>query len=85
MATPKNAQKKLSPLTIIVYAIVIALIIVGCWFLGTAMDFAVKPDGKVDINLVESGFDKVINNPILLKSALKKKDGYAPKMLESCV
>ena len=40
MATSKNAQKKLNSLTVIAYAIVIVLIIMGYRFLGTAMDFA---------------------------------------------
>ncbi len=68
--TPKTPQKKLSVLTIIIYASIVILIFLACWFLGTAMDFAVKSDGKIDINLIENGFDKVVNNPSLLMSAI---------------
>lgn len=77
----KVGIRKTSKLTLVVYGIIILLIIIAFWFLGAAMDFAVKSDGKVDINLLGDGFNTVINDPEILISSLKKKGGYAPKML----
>ncbi|MDE5862161.1 MAG: hypothetical protein K2H28_08210, partial [Ruminococcus sp.] len=71
--------KKTSKSTLVIYGIVILLIIVAFWFIGSAMDFAVKPDGKIDINLMGDGINKVISNPKILFSSLKNKSGYAPK------
>lgn len=77
----KIGIKKTSKLTYIVYATIVFFIIIAFWFLGASMDFAIKPDGKVDINLLGDGLNKVISNPDILFSSLKNKGGYAPKML----
>ena len=77
----KVGVKKTSTSTLVVYGIIILLIIIAFWFVGAAMDFAVKLDGKVDINLIGDGINKVINDPKILFSALKNKNSYAPKML----
>lgn len=76
----KVGVKKTSKSTLVIYGIIILLIIIAFWFLGASMDFALKPDGKVDINLLGDGLNKVISNPDLLISSLKNK-GYASKML----
>lgn len=77
----KIGIKKTSKLTYIVYATIVFFIIIAFWFLGASMDFAIKPDGKVDINLLGDGLNKVISNPDILFSSLQNKGGYAPKML----
>lgn len=77
----KIGIKKTSKLTYIVYATIVFFIIIAFWFLGASMDFAIKPDGKVDINLLGDGLNKVISNPDILFSSLKNKGGYASKML----
>lgn len=77
----KVGVRKTSTSTLLIYGIIILLIITAFCFLGAAMDFAVKPDGKVDINLLGDGFNTVMNNPKILFSLLKNKGGYAPKML----
>lgn len=74
-------MKKTSKLTFVIYGIVILLTAIVCWILGASMDYAIAPNGKIDMSLIESGFNKVIGKPKLLLSALKKEDGYAPKML----
>ncbi len=78
-----NVQKprKTSKSTLVIYGIIIAVILIICIILGAAMDFAVGSDGKVDSSMLGKGFDIVINNPKLIFSSLKIKDGYAPKML----
>lgn len=77
----KVGVRKTSKSTLIIYGVIILLIIIVFWFFGASMDFAVKPDGKVDINLLGDGFNTVMNNPEILFSSLKNKGGYAPKML----
>lgn len=77
----KVGVRKTSKSTFLIYGIIILLIIIAFWFLGAAMDFAVKPDGKVDINLLGDGLNTVISDPEILFSSLKNKGGYAPKML----
>ena len=78
----KNVSvRKTSKITFVVYGIIILLIIIACLFVGSAMDYAVNPYGKIDINLMENGFNRVLSNPYLLLSSLKNKNGYAPKML----
>lgn len=73
--------RKTSKITFVVYGIIILLIIIACLFVGSAMDYAVNPYGKIDINLMGNGFNRVLSNPDLLLSSLKNKNGYAPKML----
>ena len=77
----KVGVRKTSKSTLVIYGIIILLIIIAFWFLGASMDFAVKPDGKVDINLLGDGFNIVMSDPEILFSSLKNKGGYAPKML----
>ncbi|MDE5771345.1 MAG: type IV secretory system conjugative DNA transfer family protein [Ruminococcus sp.] len=77
----KVGVRKTSKSTLVIYGIIILLIIIVFWFLGASMDFAVKPDGKVDINLLGDGFNIVMSDPEILFSSLKNKGGYAPKML----
>ncbi len=77
----KVGVRKTSKSTLIIYGIIILLIIIACCFIGSAMDYAVTPDGKIDINLMGDGFNIVFGNPKLLVSSLKNKNGYAPKML----
>lgn len=78
----KNVSvRKTSKITFVVYGIIILLIIIACCFIGSAMDYAVNPYGKIDINLMGNGFNRVLSNPDLLLSSLKNKNGYAPKML----
>ncbi len=77
----KVGVRKTSKSTLVIYGIIILLIIIAFWFLGASMDFAVKPDGKVDINLLGDGFNTVMSDPEILFSSLKNKGGYAPKML----
>ncbi|MDE6848797.1 MAG: type IV secretory system conjugative DNA transfer family protein [Ruminococcus sp.] len=77
----KVGVRKTSKSTLVIYGIIILLIIFAFWFLGTSMDFALKPDGKVDMNLIGDGMNKVLNNPEILFSSLKNKNSYAPKML----
>ncbi len=77
----KVGVRKTSTSTLLIYGIIILLIITAFCFLGAAMDFAVKPDGKVDINLLGDGFNTVMSDPEILFSSLKNKGGYAPKML----
>lgn len=72
--------KKTSTFTLILYGIVILIIIVLSFILGAAMDYSLKPDGKVDVNLLSQGFNKVMSNPDLITKALKTKGGYAGKM-----
>lgn len=73
--------RKTSKSTLVVYGIIIIVIIFIFWFLGAAMDFALKPDGTVDINLIGNGIEKVMSNPQVIFSSLKNKNSYAPKML----
>lgn len=77
----KVGVRKTSKSTLIIYGIIILLIITACCFIGSAMDYAVTPEGKIDINLMGDGFNTVLGNPELLVSSLKNKNGYAPKML----
>lgn len=77
----KVGVRKTSKSTLIIYGIIILLIIVVCWFLGASMDYAVAPNGKIDMSLIENGLNTVISNPEILVSSMKKKNGYAPKML----
>lgn len=77
----KVGVRKTSKSTLIIYGIIILLIIIACCFIGSAMDYAVTPEGKIDINLMGDGFNTVFGNPKLLVSSLKNKNGYAPKML----
>ena len=77
----KVGVRKTSKSTLIIYGIIILLIIIACCFIGSAMDYAVTPEGKIDINLMGDGFNTVFDNPKLLVSSLKNKNGYAPKML----
>lgn len=77
----KVGIRKTSKSTLVVYGIIIIVIIFIFWFLGAAMDFALKPDGTVDINLIGNGIEKVMNNPKIIFSSLKNKNSYAPKML----
>lgn len=77
----KVGVRKTSKSTLIIYGIIILLIITACCFIGSAMDYAVTPEGKIDINLMGDGFNIVLGNPELLVSSLKNKNGYAPKML----
>lgn len=77
----KVGVRKTSKSTLIIYGVIILLIIIVFWFFGASMDFAVKPDGKVDINLLGDGFNTVMSKPEILFSSLKNKGGYAPKML----
>ncbi|MBQ3256371.1 MAG: type IV secretory system conjugative DNA transfer family protein [Ruminococcus sp.] len=82
MGKAKVAQpRKISKSTIIIYAAIAVVILVLCWILGAAMDYSLKPDGSVDINLLGDAFNKVTANPDLIFAALKKEDSYAPKML----
>lgn len=73
--------RKISKSTIIIYAVIVLFIIIACIIFGSAMDYAVKPDGKVDIALLESGLDKVLSHPQLIFKALLNKNGYTPKMI----
>ena len=77
----KVGVRKTSKSTLIIYGIIILLIIIACCFIGSAMDYAVTPDGKIDINLMGDGFNTVFDNPKLIVSSLKNKNGYTPKML----
>lgn len=74
---PRNTSKS----TLVIYGIIIAVILIICIILGAAMDFAVGSDGKIDSSMLGRGFNIVINNPKLIFSSLKIKNGYAPKML----
>lgn len=76
-----SGMKKTSKSTLIIYGIIILLIVIVCWILGAAMDYAVTSDGKMDIGLIQIGFNKITSQPKLLFTALKKENGYAPKML----
>lgn len=75
------AARKSNTSSLILYGILVLFIIMACWVLGAAMDFAVKPDGKLDTGLIENGINRVLSEPKLLLSSLKKENGYAPKML----
>lgn len=84
MAKKKNqvpGQKKPDMLTMLLLGGAALLIIVACWICGAAMDYAVGADGKVDTDLLSSGFAKVTSDMDLLLASLKHKNGYAPKML----
>lgn len=72
--------KKTSTFTLIIYGICILIIVVFSFILGAAMDYSLKPDGKVDINLLSQGLNKVMSNPDLITKALQTKGGYAGKM-----
>ena len=72
--------KKTSTFTLIVYGIGILIIVVFAFILGAAMDYSLKPDGKVDMNLLSQGLNKVMSNPDLITKALQTKGGYAGKM-----
>lgn len=72
--------KKTSTFTLVLYGVIILVIIVCSFVLGAAMDYSLKPDGKVDINLLSQGLNKVMSNPDLITKALKTKGGYAMKM-----
>ena len=72
--------KKTSMSTLIIYGIVILLIIIFSFILGAAMDYSLKSDGKVDVNLLSQGLNRVLSNPDLITKALQTKGGYAGKM-----
>ena len=72
---------KLSRSTLAIYIIIALFIMILCTMLGAAMDHAVNAEGKLDIALISSGFEKVSADPQLIWYALKSKDSYAPKML----
>lgn len=80
MATKSPVPKKVSVSTLIIYGVIAVILLVLCVMLGAAMDFAVKPDGKLDIALIGDGFEKVLQNPGVVMKALQTKDSYAPKM-----
>lgn len=73
--------RKTSKSTLVIYGIIIAVILFLCIMFGAAMDFAVGSDGKIDSSMLGKGFNIVMDNPKLIFSSLKIKDGYAPKML----
>ena len=72
--------KKTSTSTLILYGIIILVIVAFSFVLGAAMDYSLKPDGKVDINLLSQGLNKVMSNPDLITKAIQTKGGYAGKM-----
>ena len=63
MATKSPVPKKVSISTLIIYGVIAVILLVLCVMLGAAMDLAVKPDGKLDISLIGSGFEKIIGKP----------------------
>lgn len=68
-------------LTILLLGGAALLVIIACWICGAAMDYSLGADGKVDTDLLSSGFAKVTSDTDLLMASLKNKNGYAPKML----
>lgn len=74
-------QKKPDMLTILLLGGAALLVIIACWICGAAMDYSLGADGKVDTDLLSSGFAKVTSDTDLLMASLKNKNGYAPKML----
>ena len=79
---PKKSPvpKKISISTLIIYGVIAVILLVLCVMLGAAMDLAVKPDGKLDISLIGSGFEKIMGKPEQVMKAIQTKGSYAPKM-----
>ena len=79
----KNAPgpKKTSLSTYVIYIVIALIILIACWFVGAAFDYAVKPDGKIDASLLEQSFSIVADDPKLMLNALSVENGYAPKMI----
>ena len=73
--------KKPDMLTMLLLGGAALFVIIACWICGAAMDYSIGADGKVDTDLLSSGFAKVTSNTDLLMASLKNKNGYAPKML----
>lgn len=79
----KNAPgpKKTSLSTYVIFIVIALIILIACWFVGAAFDYAVKPDGKIDASLLEQSFSIVAGDPKLMLNALSVENGYAPKMI----
>lgn len=76
VAMPRKTSKS----TLVIYSIIAVIILTLFMMLGAAMDFAVKPDGKVDISLISNGFSKITSKPSIIIYLLKVKGSYAQKM-----
>lgn len=80
MARPPMPTK-LSRSTLAIYIVIGLVIILFFTMFGAAMDLALNDDGKIDISLISSGFEKVLADPKMISNAIKNKNSYAPKML----
>ena len=80
MSNKSPVPKKISPSTLVIYGILAGIVLVLCIMVGAAMDYAVRPDGKLDISLLGNGLAKVMASPFLVIKALHREGSYAPKM-----
>ena len=80
MPQKSPVPKKVSISTLIIYGVIAVILLVLCVMLGAAMDLAVKPDGKLDMTMIGSGFEKIMGKPEKVMKAIQSKGSYAPKM-----
>ena len=60
MPQKSPVPKKVSISTLIIYGVIAVILLVLCVMLGAAMDLAVKPDGKLDMTMIGSSFEKIM-------------------------
>lgn len=79
MSTPRP-KPRFTKSTVIIYVIIALLIAVLCSLLGCAMDFSVKPDGKIDLSKLSTGFKLATNNVGYILHHITDKDSNVCKI-----
>lgn len=73
-------KPRLTSTTVIIYAVAVLFITAISALLGCAMDFSIKPNGKIDYTLIGDGFSRATDNLPYLFDHITDKDSYVCKM-----